>query len=55
MRRYAIEHQVCWSDCIENKHLCYIARVREIKSYPKTLFGQNFKETHDEGEDLRHR
>jgi hypothetical protein len=25
-----------------------------MKSYYKTSFGQNFKETHDEGENLRH-
>jgi hypothetical protein len=35
--------------------LWYIARVREMKSYYKTLFGQNFKGTHDEGKDLIHR
>jgi len=37
------------------RHLWYIARVREKKSYYKTLFGQNFNETRDEGEDLSHR
>jgi len=39
----------------KKSHLWYIARVQEMKSYYKTLSGQNFKETRDEGEDLRHR
>ena len=39
----------------KERHLWYIGRVRQMNSYYKTLFRQNFKETHDEGEDLRHR